>query len=139
MSISNERTGVVAIFDLDGTLIPGDSYLAYLLGYLRRSPLRWFRALHLPFAVLLFYAGQRDNTWLKVTFLRAVLGGLTRLQVDAWSETFLDHLMAKSLRPDALAEIERRRTASETLVLASASPDIYVIPLAHRLGFDYVV
>jgi HAD superfamily hydrolase (TIGR01490 family) len=129
----------VSIFDLDGTLIRGDSYLSYLIRYLRRSPLRCFWALQLPLAVLLFYAGQRDNTWLKVAFLRAVLGGLTRLQIDAWSETFLDHLMANSLRSDALVEIERRRRGSETLVLASASPDIYVVPLARRLGFDYVV
>ena len=101
--------------------------------------MRIFRALHLPFAVLLFYSGWRDNTWLKVTFFRAILGGLTRTQIDAWSETFLDEFIADSLRPAALDEIERRRTADDTLVLASASLDIYVVPLAHRLGFDHVV
>ena len=66
--------GAVAVFDLDGTITRRDTYLAYLLGFLGRHPERWSRAAPLPFAVLYHLAGWRSNTWLKTTFLRAVLG-----------------------------------------------------------------
>jgi len=129
----------VAIFDLDGTLTRHDTYLAFLIGFLKRSPARWRRILPLPGAVLLYHARLRDNTWLKVMFLKAILGGLAREDLSPWIELFLDRLIVEGLRSEAQHTIDRHRSAGDHLVLATASLDLYVEPLAARLGFNSVL
>ncbi|MDJ0896186.1 MAG: HAD-IB family hydrolase [Alphaproteobacteria bacterium] len=129
----------VAVFDLDRTLTVSDTFVAFLLGFLLRAPSRWPRALTLPGAVALYCAGLRDNTWLKTTFLRAILGGLQRDALVPWIDRFVERLLARGLRRDALRKMDWHRAKGDRLVLATASPDLYVIPLAARLGFDAVV
>jgi len=129
----------LALFDLDGTITRRDTYLAYLLGFLVRHPTRLLRAAPLPVAVLRHLAGQRDNAWLKTTFLRAILSGVPRRALEAWTEIFLDRVLAKGLRPGARKAIERHRAAGHRLVLVTASLDFYAEPLSRRLGFDAVL
>jgi hypothetical protein len=89
----------LALFDLDGTITRRDTYLAYLLGFLARHPERWPRATPLPLAVLGYLLGVRDNTWLKTTFLRAILGGAPRSLLASWTEIFLNQMLDSGLRP----------------------------------------
>ena len=79
------------IFDLDGTLTKSDTYLPYLIGFLKRNPQRWFKALTLPLAVILFYLKLRDNQWLKTIFLTVILGGETKENILVWNKIFLDN------------------------------------------------
>jgi HAD superfamily hydrolase (TIGR01490 family) len=131
--------GAVALFDLDGTITRRDTYLAYLLGFLARHPARLLRAAPLPLAVVRYLIGERDNSWLKTTFLRAVLGGTPRRLLASWTEVFLDRVLRSGLRPGALKAIERHRTAGHRLILVTASLDFYAKPLGRRLGFDGVL
>ena len=131
--------GEVVLFDLDGTITRRDTYLAYLIGFLARHPGRLPRAAPLPLAVLLHFAGRRDNTWLKTSFLRAVLGGLPRAILESWTRTFLDRVLATGLRTRALETTERHRAAGHRLMLVTASLDFYAEPLGARLGFDDVL
>jgi HAD superfamily hydrolase (TIGR01490 family) len=132
-------SGGVALFDLDGTLTRRDTYLAYLLGFLVRHPTRLPRALPLPLAVASHLAGWRDNTWLKATFLHAVLGGVPRSSLEAWTQLFVERLLQRGLRPRARDIIARHRAAGDRLVLVTASFDFYAEPLAERLDLDEVV
>ena len=129
----------VALFDLDGTVTRRDTYLAYLVGFLARHPERWLRAAPLPVAVHCHLVGWRSNTWLKTTFLRAVLGGVQRQRLDSWTEAFLERVLRRGLRTGALQTIERHRAAGDGLVLVTASLDFYAEPLGRRLGFDTIL
>lgn len=129
----------VALFDLDGTLTRRDTYLAYLLGFLARRPQRWWQVAPLGCAVLAHLTGRRDNTWLKTTFLRRVMGGEERETVKAWTTTFLDRVWRTGLRARAPEIIARHRDAGDRLLLVTASLDLYAEPLAERLAFDAVV
>jgi phosphatidylglycerophosphatase C len=133
------EVAAIALFDLDGTITRRDTYLAYLLGFLVRHPKRWPRAAALPLAVVSHLAGWRSNTWLKATFLRAVLGGVPRSRLEAWTNSFLDGVLSVGLRPGALKAIEGHRAAGHRLVLVTASLDFYAAPLGRRLGFDAVL
>lgn len=127
------------IFDLDGTLTDCDTFLHYLAGHFVRSPGRWWRGLILAGGVLLYSAGRRDNHWLKVLFLKHVLGGRSRTSLDRWTHRFLTGHVTRHLRPAALEAIEKSRQRGDCLILASASPDLYVASLACQLGFDHVI
>lgn len=129
----------IAVFDLDGTLSRRDTFLPFLLGYLRRNPARWGALPRLAAATVAHCAGFIDNHALKSTFLTAILGGATEDDLRPWTATFLDRLIRTGLRPGALAALAAHRAAGATTVLATASPELYVRPLAARLGFDAMI
>jgi len=129
----------VAILDLDGTITRNDTYVSFLLSVLQVFPVRSFRASWLPLAVLLHRLGWRNNTWLKRKFLASICGGLQPAQLDPIIARFVTRIVANDLRPGALAAIAWHREQGHRLVLASASLDFYVRPLARSLGIEEVV
>lgn len=130
---------VITIFDLDRTLSLWDTYLSYLGGYLCRHPRRIARCAGLPFAVLLFGLGRITNAVLKEWFLGAVLGGVSRSDIESWTQEFLERLISSGLSNEGLMTLAEHRGQGDHLVLLSASPDCYVTELGRRLGFDEVI
>jgi phosphatidylglycerophosphatase C len=133
------KSETIVIFDLDGTITSGDSYVAYLRGFLMRHWRRLPRSTRLLWDVFLFGLNRIDNTRLKRQFLMQVLAGTTRDEVEAWTTCFVESYLERALKPEALRRIERHRRDGHVLVLASASLDIYVDAIGARLGFDRVI
>lgn len=134
---SANRSGPsVALFDLDGTLTWGDTLLPFLRGYLARHPKRLLGLWRLAPAISGFML-NRDRGRLKSRVIRMVMGGDTRLSIDACAETFVRTMRPRRLfRPAALAVLEAHRAAGDRLVLLSASPDLYVPRIGQLLGFE---
>jgi HAD superfamily hydrolase (TIGR01490 family) len=129
----------VAIFDLDGTIARGDTYLGFLLHVLRRRPRRAIRLAGLPLAVARFKLGRLSNDRLKSMFLTAIVGGSTRAELARHVESYLPLCLGRMIKPAALARIEWHRARGDRLLLASASVDLYVEPLGARLRFDRTI
>lgn len=130
----------IAVFDLDGTLSRRDLFLVFLALAVRRHGLaRPLRAAALPLRVLGHAAGRVANDRLKAAFLDAVLGGRARAPLEALAAEFAGLAVAREMKPAALAALARHRAAGDACVLASASLDLYVQPIARRLGFDAAV
>jgi phosphatidylglycerophosphatase C len=126
---------VLALFDLDGTISRHDTLAAYLGGFLLRHPQRILRLPRALAALACFALGRIERGQLKSAWIRAVMGGSTRAEVETWNARFIRRLIEAGLYADARAAIERHRSAGDTLVLLSASPDLYVPSLARALGF----
>ncbi|WP_372623490.1 HAD family hydrolase [Falsiroseomonas sp.] len=130
----------VAVFDLDGTLTRRDLYLAFLAQALRRlGPARPLRAAALPVLSARFMLRGIGNDRLKVAFLDAILGGRPRTTLEDLAAAFARRAVEREIKPAALARLERHRRAGDTLLLASASLDLYVQPIARLLGFHAAV
>jgi HAD superfamily hydrolase (TIGR01490 family) len=129
----------IAIFDLDRTITKYDTYSRYLLGFLKRQPFRLFSTYSLPWVAIQFKLGLVDNTYVKLHFLQKILAGNNRKVIDTWTAIFIENLLNKGLYKKAVERINHHRTRGDRLVLATASFDFYVIPLAACLGFDDVV
>jgi len=125
----NENSKKISIFDLDGTLTKTDTYLPYLIGFLKRNPRRWLKAIILPFAVGMFYLKIHDNQWLKTIFLKIILGGETKKNILAWNKIFLDKLFTEGLREDIVTILKERQNAGDIVMLSTASLDVYVLKL----------
>jgi phosphatidylglycerophosphatase C len=130
---------VLALFDLDGTITRHDTLLPYLGGFLRQRPGRLLRLPQALPALGRFVLGRAGRGELKAAWIRAVLGGSTRAQLQAWTARFVPQLIGHGLHADALAAIEAHRRAGDHLVLLSASPDLYVPAIGRALGFDAVL
>lgn len=129
----------VAIFDLDGTITLKDTYVPFLFSILKTYPSRLFRTAGLPFAVILYKIKLKDNSWLKETFLNAIMSGLTLQQVQSSRDKFLDKLLQDGVHKDAIQAISVHREGKHQLVMATASFDFYTEELGQRLGFEKVI
>jgi HAD superfamily hydrolase (TIGR01490 family) len=129
----------LAVFDLDGTLTKSDTYLAFLIGFVRKHPRYLAKTMGLPIDVLYFQLGLRDNAWLKEKFLTAVLGGVDRHKIECWSEEFVGRLARREFRTDALAQLDFHLQARHRVILASASFDFYVADIAKLLRIPEVL
>ena len=129
----------LVVFDLDGTITKKDTYLPFLFGFLRKHPSYIVRCGFLPFAVFMHLTGMRDNTWLKKVFLKAFLKNVDKEAVSDWTSEFVDSTIANGLREGAVYELDLHKKAGDTLLLVSASLDIYVNEFGGKLGFDYVL
>jgi len=132
-------TRVIAVFDLDGTITRRDTLLPYVLHFLAQRPARLARlARVLPAAAAYALAG-RDRGKLKAALLRHTLGGEPRATIEAWNARYLPRVIAGELFAPAMAAIDRHQRDGDTLVLMSASVDLYVPELARRLGFAHTI
>lgn len=130
----------LAIFDLDGTLTRHDTLAPYLFGFARRHPRRWAGLWRILPAALEYATRHHDRGQLKSRAIRALLGGESRLTIEAWSDEFVRALEPRGVfHRAALAAVAAHRAAGDHLVLLSASPDLYVPQIGRALGFERTV
>lgn len=128
----------LALFDLDGTLVRGDTLLPFALSYAWRTGRPW-RALALPVWLALYACRLLSARTAKERLLRSCFQGEPLAAVADHAEWFWTTWVRPRLKPAVLAALEAHRAAGHRLVLVSASPDLYVPALARRLGFTDVV
>jgi HAD superfamily hydrolase (TIGR01490 family) len=129
----------LAVFDLDGTITDGDTFIAYLLHVLRHRPHRVLRCAALPLLAAGFRLGLVGNDEVKRRLLDAVAGGASRSDIRRFTETFIDICVRRMVKPAALERITMHAQRGDILVMATASLDIYADALGQRLGFHHVL
>lgn len=128
----------IVVFDLDVTLTRYDTFLPFVIGYLRYQRKR--RSLSLwRLASLLKFWRWGDRTWVKTQVLRAFVGGQKRERLEAWADRFVEELLDAAMREQGVSQLRRHQEEGARVILASASFDIYVTRLAHRLGINEVL
>ena len=107
--------------------------------FLRRAAGRrlWATLLAHPGAVAAS-AIHRDRDRLKELACSA-LRGIDGSAIDRLGEAFAAEVADRWLRDDTLARLRRHRELGHDVILASASLDVYLRPLAARLVVDEVV
>jgi phosphatidylglycerophosphatase C len=133
------QSRTIAVFDLDGTITTRDTGSAYFLSFLRQHPRRWLRGLPLVGTAARFGCGLVDNAGMKQAALSRVLGGVDRAAIEAWTARFVPWCLDRLVRPGARSRIAAHRESGDRLVLATASLDLYVDPLARALGFAEIL
>lgn len=126
----------VAAFDLDGTILDGESPLKLTTSLLRH------RELPLHKGVLMGVWGIKYRLRLPQTestpreLLFSALTEPTVEEVDSEILEIYDKRMRKHIRPGAIREIEKCRAEGLKLVLASASFKPITTTIVDELGFD---
>jgi phosphatidylglycerophosphatase C len=126
---------VVAAFDVDGTLTVRDCvvpFLARMAGGRTRLAVRLARH---PLT-LAAAAARRDRDAIKAAATQAALAGRRVDRVMDEAEAYAGLIASSWLRPDTTARLAWHRSEGHRVVLVSASYELYVGPLAARLGVD---
>jgi phosphatidylglycerophosphatase C len=128
----------IAVFDLDGTLLFGDSFLPFLwtLAIRRR---RYHKLSGIPLYCGLYACRVMSDYRAKERLIRAVCGGLPLATLVDHAEWFCNTWLPSRLRPSALRLLHRHQDEGRRIILLSASPDLYVPAIGQRLGITEVL
>jgi phosphatidylglycerophosphatase C len=127
----------VAAFDVDGTLTTRDCVVPFmrrvagtprLVGGMLRSP-----------GGLVAAAARRDRDALKAASASAAFAGRELVEVQAEAEVFARSVFSDRLRSGVLESMRAHQQSGDTVVLVSASYELYLRPLAGLLGADDVL
>ncbi len=138
----------IAIYDMDRTITKVATFTPYLfISAFRFAPARLTL---FPFAMvaaaghwLLAKLGLHPGDY-RISIKQAglaLVGGFPLSQSEAAkrASAYADHVIGSNVYGDALAQIESERNQGFTLVMATASNDIYALEIGNRLGFDAVL
>lgn len=128
----------VALFDMDGTLLPWDTQLLFSNYVIRRH--RWRTLLMVVFVVALPLALLRVLN--EEQMKRLYLVYLWRMRLDEVKELaheFAERVVDTMIYPELRSCLESHRRQGDLTVMVTASPDIYATEIAQRLGFHKVI
>lgn len=128
----------LAVFDLDGTLVDGDSHAALLRGLLGDRAVPAALRAEIVGGAAAWAVGLLDNTWTKSVAARA-LAGRSEAEIARGADALCRGWVMPRLRHAVVADVERARRAGRTTVLLSASLQPVVDAVAVALGIDVAV
>ena len=124
----------LALFDLDETLICGDSaslWLEYMVAQ-ELAPAAWWPREQAMMS--LYHQGKMDMHQY-MAFTLQPLAGKTRQWLDSLCTRFAEQVLRERLYPEGLARIEWHRQRGDELVLISASGEHLVAPWRRCWGW----
>lgn len=129
----------VAAFDFDGTIARRDTLVPFLASVVGRSALARALLARAPKLVGMSL-GRVDRDVEKQALIARLLTGRDAHAVDDAGAAYAAALWDRQpFRPEMLERLAWHRTAGHEVVIVSASLDVYLRPLAPRLGVGHVI
>lgn len=126
----------VAVFDFDGTLVPGDSLLPFLAHLVGGPTLARAMGRRGPAIAGAYRRDGRNGA--KAAVLAATVTGVPAAAAEAAGERFALRLLDR-VRPEMARAVAAHRAQGHRLVLLSASLCVYLEPFAAATGFTDVL
>lgn len=122
----------IALFDLDGTLLPWDCQIVFRHYIVQREP--WRGVFLIVFLLFLPLFRLLGDGGMKRVFL-CYLWKMPTADLDAYATQFAAEAAANAY-PGLRAKLDAHRAAGHLTILTSASPECYVSKIGANLGFD---
>jgi phosphatidylglycerophosphatase C len=128
----------LVLFDFDGTLTKGDTLLHFL--FFSNEPIKLiFNSLRTFFAwVLLFFKGRWAFENAKKALLKQFFYGQPASKLFETGAAFCQHKLNKLLRPEMIDLLERYKAEGATIVVVSASCDIWLRAFCEMVRVDLI-
>ena len=128
----------LALFDLDETLITGDSASLWLEHMVAQELAPAAMVAEEQAMMSLYHQGKMDMHQY-MAFTLQPLVGKSRHWLDQQCQHFAERVLRERIYQEGLARIEWHRKRGDELVLISASGEHLVAPMARMLGMDHCV
>lgn len=126
----------LALFDLDNTLLGGDSDHAWGDWLCERGILDGATYKARNDAFYQDYLAGRLNITDYLNFTLDIFGRTEMAQLHAWHEEFMAECIEPIVLPKGLALLDEHRAAGDKLVIITATNRFVTAPIAARLGVD---
>ena len=130
---STNAPETLAVFDFDGTITTKDSMLAFCRFVMGSSAYITGMILLAPI-LLAMKAGLVSRQQTKEALLSRFLKGKSREELQSLAETFTETILPHLIRPQALSRIQQHRDQGHSLLIVSASLDVWLSPWAASQG-----
>jgi HAD superfamily hydrolase (TIGR01490 family) len=128
----------IAAFDFDGTLTRSDTLGPFLRDVCGTTAFVRALAADAPRLVLAgIGAGSRDAA--KERMLRRLLGGREHTELVVRGRAFAERVATTGMRSEMVSRLEWHAREGHELAIVSASLDVYLEPIAERLGIGTVL
>ena len=128
-----------AFFDMDGTLLRGESQLSFLLWCWRRSIAPRWKSVKVVAAYLAYLSGvSRDAGQLRDLGF-SLFQGLDARQLNDAGEVFFASCLSIRIRRQASAVVQRHRDLNHRTVLVTSASETVARPLAAALKVDELI
>ncbi len=130
---------IAAFFDMDDTLIEGNSGFRFIKFLYKKKALKANKSVIIPGLKLAYsyIKGDYIKTVDQADNLIAIaFKGASKKKVQSLAEEFAKQDI-KNAKPKTMKRIEWHKIHGHKLILLSVSPDEYVTSVAKLLGFDY--
>jgi len=124
--------------DFDGTLTKGDSFVRFLLFAVPLHRLVWGGFVLIFNLLTLILAGKWSNGAGKAAVLSEFFKEKTVREMEALGANFYQQKMPAMLRTALLESLRQAVQKGETVVIVSASPDVWLRPICIEEGFELV-
>ena len=131
----------ISLYDMDRTITVRGTYTPFLFHLLfARAPWRLVFLPLLPFGFMGYGLKLISRGQLKTFNQRLLMGSGPKLaELQPHIESFADHVLRANRHQKAIDQIEKDRAAGRTLVLVTASYELYAGAIARRVGFDHLI
>jgi len=131
----------ISLYDMDRTITVRGTYTPFLFHLVfARAPWRLIFLPLLPFGFIGYGLRLISRGQLKTFNQRLLMGSAPKLAaLQPHIEWFADKVLRSNRHQKALDQIEADRAAGRTLVLVTASYEVYADAIARRLGFDHLI
>jgi phosphatidylglycerophosphatase C len=134
---------MLAVFDLDGTLLDGDSTAVWLWSRVRRSPLRWLATMvAAPVAIPMVIAPRTRRAGASI-LLWIATAGLNERQLRDSCADFAERFQARSLplrwREPGMDTLDEHLAHGDEVVVVTAAPTVLAWALITPLERPIVV
>lgn len=125
----------LALFDFDGTITTGDSFMAMIRSELGDMKVFWGIIRWLP-SLLGYAVGFVTRTKLKTSVLNWAFGGMTRTEIQQMCDRFVRDELPRLVRADALQRLTEHRERGDHVIVVSASPEEWIKTwcIQHNVG-----
>lgn len=122
--------------DLDGTLTRFDTLIPYCCIALLHRPRRIFAVKDVVIESVQYLRGKTGRQGLKEAFIKSFLGGAGQSRIDQWNRLLFRAVIPPLTRRSMWKRVRNHQREGDRVFIVSASPDIYVGPLARLWGLD---
>lgn len=127
----------IVVFDFDGTLIKGDSFIGFASRIFGKLAVA--KALAIEMFVLVGWQLRFvDNGYAKERVFSRLFKGITLQQLDSWGESFIADLEAR-IRPEIMCKLEEHQKKGDKIYIISASLLQWIRPWAKCHGIKNIL
>ena len=127
----------IALFDIDKTLIPYDSFLKWIACVIKKKKSGFWRLPGLLLSGITAFSSPQKLTRYKEKWL-SLADGLTEEEIAELSEKFVKERIIPDLKNGAEEAVRRYKDSGYTVIFATASPEVYFRYLAEYFEVDYL-
>jgi putative phosphoserine phosphatase/1-acylglycerol-3-phosphate O-acyltransferase len=130
---------IAAFFDMDGTLLRGESQFSFLLYCLRCGTAPPFRSLIVAIRYACYLLGlSQDARQLRASGF-ALFQDVSAKQLEAIGTEFFKSKLAHRIRRQSVALVAAHKKYGHTTVLVTSACELVARPFAAQFGFDAII